>query len=158
MTASIPPYVPILLIHLNPLQVAFKSLAESLEDPSHPMNERKRFDMTIMDTVPAGPQYCYGDGWEQGVGRQLHLEWYAVLDFREQEGRYPRVHDAKDARIMVELAEKISKKVKFEGGDTFLDNGKLDENRVINFSKLFQTELCGFTAFVGGVVAQEVRG
>ena len=113
--------------------------------------------MTLMDTVPAGPQYCYGDGWEQGVGRQLHLEWCAVLDFQEQEGRYPRVHDANDARLMVKLAKAIAEKVEFEGKKPFLDNGELDENRIINFSKLFQTELCGFTAFVGGVVAQEVR-
>ena len=113
--------------------------------------------MTIMDTVPAGPQYCYGDGWEQGVGRQLHLEWAAVLDFEEKNGRYPRVHDAKDAREMVQLAKAIADKVEYEGKKPFLDNGDLDEARVETFSKLFQTELCGMTAFVGGVVAQEVR-
>ena len=138
-----------------PPQVKFKSLVESLQDPSHPLNERVRFDMTLMDTVPAGPQYCYGDGWEQGVGRQLHLEWAAVLEFEDKNHRYPRVHDKADAREMVKLAKAIAATVKYDGKTPFLDNGDLDEDRVANFSKLFQTELCGLAAFVGGVVAQE---
>ena len=58
---------------------------------------------------------------------------------------------------MVQLAKAIADKVEYEGKKPFLDNGDLDEARVETFSKLFQTELCGMTAFVGGVVAQEVR-
>ena len=141
----------------TPQQVRFKSLSESLADPSHPLNIRKRFDFELMDTVAAGPQYCYGDGWDQGLGRQLHAQWKAVLDFEAKNSRYPRIHDASDARELVELAKLSIKKkeISFEGTQPFL-NGKLDEDRVRTFAKLFRTELCGLTAFVGGVVAQEI--
>ena len=66
------------------------------------------------------------------------------------------MHDKADAREMVKLAKAIAATVKYDGKTPFLDNGDLDEARVENFSKLFQTELCGLAAFVGGVVAQEV--
>ena len=39
----------------------------------HELNELTRFDMKLMDTVPAGPQYCDQEGWSQGTGRHIHL-------------------------------------------------------------------------------------
>ena len=29
--------------------------------------------MKVMDTVPAGPQYCDQEGWSKGTGRHIHL-------------------------------------------------------------------------------------
>ena len=139
----------------TPQKVRFKSLVESLADPGHPLNIRKRFDMELMDTVPAGPQYCYGDGWDNGLGRQLHIQWKAILDFETKNSRYPHVHNPSDARELVSLAKAATKQTSFEDAQPFL-NGELDEGRVSTFAKLFRTELCGLAAFVGGVIAQEI--
>ena len=112
------------------------------------------------------PQMLRGEDWEGGKGIEVHLSLAAVLDFYDAHGHWPRLHNEEDADKVFELAKSISasnrsvenacwsQKVEFgfpSGGER-----DLDETRVKRFSRLFETELTGFCAFLGGAAAQEV--
>jgi ubiquitin-activating enzyme E1 len=112
------------------------------------------------------PQMLRGDDWEAGKGIDVHLSLCAVLDFQEKNNRWPGIHNDKDADIVLELAKSISSarsgkegtcwSQKVDYGFPTGDERDLDEERVKRFARLFQTELTGFCAFLGGAVAQEV--
>ena len=40
--------------------------------------------MEVMDTVPAGPQYCNQEGWSEGTGRHIHLVYKCILQITLQ--------------------------------------------------------------------------
>lgn len=137
-----------------PVSKSYKSLQETLEST-------------------AVPQMLRGEEWEAGKGIEIHLSLSAVLEFYNQEGRWPGVHDKQDAKRMVDLTKKLSEERQKKAQDES-DGGaycyaqkinwgfpsgeprELDEDRIARFARLFQTELTGFCAFLGGAAAQEV--
>ena len=135
-----------------PIQTSYKSLKETLE------------------CTPV-PQMLRGDEWESGKGIEIHLSIAAVLDFYQEEKRWPGIHNKDDARKVFEICQKISdsrqEKNKTDEGalcwaqkvEWAFPSGEareLDQDRISRFSRLFQTELTGFCAFLGGAAAQEV--
>ena len=119
----------------------------------------------------AVPQMLRGEEWEAGKGIEIHLSIVAVLDFFDEHQRWPGVHSKDDAQKVVELAKKLSeerrKKAQQDGASCCyaqtinwgFPSGEardLDEARIEQYARLFQTELTGFCAFLGGAAAQEV--
>lgn len=125
-----------------------------------------------METL-AVPQMLRGEDWEAGMGIEIHLSIAAVLDFYDAEQRWPGIHNQDDAKKVVDLANALNDKRRKQAaaageGSVYcyaqtikwgFPSGEardLDEARIARFARLFQTELTGFCAFLGGAVAQEV--
>lgn len=125
--------------------LAFKSLAQALDDPSSDKHEFTKF---------LGPQHGNQGRWESGAGKTCHIAWLAALDYREKHDRYPRLHNEEDANEFIQVAEESLKKMPEGDMGPFIE--KLDTAMLKKFSLLFPTELTGFAAFLGGAVAQEV--
>ena len=91
-----------------------------------------------------------------------------IFDFTEQSKCWPRVHDDKDADMVLELARSISAARRLKEGACWAqmveygspsgDERELDESRIKRFLHLFQTELTGFFAFLGGTVLLKTTG
>ncbi|EED92895.1 ubiquitin activating enzyme 2, partial [Thalassiosira pseudonana CCMP1335] len=130
-----------------PIIKPYKSLADTLEGT-------------------AVPQMLRGEDWELGKGVEVHLSLAAVLEFHDNHGHWPRLHNKDDAEKVVQLANEISdKRKKVEGacwgqsiqyGFPTGEARDLDVKRIARYSRLFVTELTGFCAFLGGAAAQEV--
>jgi len=130
-----------------PIVKEYRSLAETLE-------------------TTAVPQMLRGEEWEAGKGIDIHLSIAAVLDFYDAEGKWPGIHDKADAGKVVELAKGISEARKGTDGSCWAqsvswgfpsgDDRDMDADSVGRFARLFQTELTGLCAYLGGAVAQEV--
>lgn len=130
-----------------PIIKEYRSLAETLEET-------------------AVPQMLRGEDWEAGKGVEVHLSIAAVLKFYQTEERWPGIHDKADAQTVVDLAKGISDARKGKNGACWTQEVSfgfpsgvardLDQERVSRFARLFQTELTGFCAFLGGAAAQEV--
>lgn len=130
-----------------PIIKPYKSLADTLEGT-------------------AVPQMLRGEDWELGKGVEVHLSLAAVLEFHDNHGHWPRLHNKDDAEKFVQLANEISdKRKKVEGacwgqsiqyGFPTGEARDLDVKRIARYSRLFVTELTGFCAFLGGAAAQEV--
>lgn len=92
--------------------------------------------------------------WFGSVGTQLHIGLSAILRFQsENNGERPRLHNTKDARRVVELANIINKENAEAKGATV---EKVDEDMITKMALYARAELSGFCAFLGGVAAQEV--
>ena len=134
-----------------PIQKSYRSLAETLE-------------------TTAVPQMLRGDEWESGKGIEIQLSIAAVLEFYDQEQRWPGIHSSADADKVFELAKKLSEERQKKAADGAMvcyaqtvnwgfpsgEARDLDEARIKRFARLFGTELTGFCAFLGGAAAQEV--
>ena len=130
-----------------PVYKSYRSFAETLEKT-------------------AVPQMLRGEDWEAGKGIAVHLSVAAVLEFHKQEKRWPGIHNEKDASKVWEIAQTISSSRQGKEGTCWAQEVsfgfptgepcELDEVRVKRFARLFQTELTGLCAFLGGAAANEV--
>jgi len=118
-----------------------------------------------LDCATPVPQMLRGEEWEEGKGIEIHLCIAAVLDFQEEEGHWPRIHNDEDAEKVLSICKKISKSrqdteacwsQKVSWGFPSGEPRELDTKRILRYAKLFGTELTGFCAFLGGAIAQEV--
>ena len=128
---------------------------------------------TSSPTGAAGvPFMMTEEAGSRGDGIDAHLALTATLDFEQSQGHWPRLHSEEDAAAVVELAEAASAKhkglaeaggeagcvwaQKVEWGFPSGEARPIDALRVGRFARFLGTELTGFAAFLGGVVAQEV--
>ena len=112
------------------------------------------------------PQMLRGEDWELGKGVEVHLSIAAALDFHEKNNRWPQLHNADDAKKLVESTKCISNSRKDTEGACWAQSIQygfpmgeprdVDEKRIARYSRLFAAELTGFCAFLGGASAQEV--
>jgi len=112
------------------------------------------------------PQMLRGEDWELGKGVEVHLSIAAALDFHEKNNHWPRLHNSVDASKLVDIAKCISDSRKDTEGACWAQSIQygfpsgeprdVDEKRITRYSRLFEAELTGFCAFVGGAAAQEV--
>mmetsp|Transcript_10787 Transcript_10787/g.19665 ORF Transcript_10787/g.19665 Transcript_10787/m.19665 type:complete len:1186 (+) Transcript_10787:88-3645(+) len=84
-----------------------------------------------------------------GVASKLHVGMVALMQFHEQKGRYPAVMDEKEAKEVVDLAEKIKKEN--EG----LQFYEVDSDLVTKMAMHSANETNAIAAIDGGFVAQE---
>jgi ubiquitin-activating enzyme E1 len=130
----------------KPIPMENRSLAESLLNPN-------------VDAVAAMMNAVFHLDNERGdkkVGSQLHFAFLALLDFHEKHNRLPHLHSGEDAKEMVQLAKNILIRHKEQPEGKALVVDAIDEDAVAKFSLFARTELPGFTAFLGGVAAQEM--
>eukprot|EP00475_Leptophrys_vorax_P000539 TRINITY_DN102_c0_g1_i1.p1 TRINITY_DN102_c0_g1~~TRINITY_DN102_c0_g1_i1.p1 ORF type:complete len:1081 (-),score=373.56 TRINITY_DN102_c0_g1_i1:63-3305(-) len=86
----------------------------------------------------------------------LHLAKLALWQFQQLHGSLPEVHNRAHADEVVEIAKKINDQHKALAAGSALTVEAVDEQVVRNYALYSQVEIVGFTAFLGGVVAQEV--
>jgi ubiquitin-activating enzyme E1 len=84
---------------------------------------------------------------------QIHVARLAMWAFQGKHGHFPRLHNKEDANECVALAKEIVEKHKTIEGAIVVD---VNEDIVRNTVLYSPVELCGITAFLGGVIAQEV--
>jgi len=115
------------------------------------------------------PQMMDQESTLAGEGCWVQLALAAALRFRDETGKWPGLQDEADAVKMVELAKAISEEQKalegacwlqkvewgFPSGEPAEAPEKIDV-KLKRFSLLFQAELTGLCAFLGGAAAQEV--
>jgi ubiquitin-activating enzyme E1 len=77
----------------------------------------------------------------------------ALWQFLATHGHLPRLHNAEDAAEVVGYAKTINQDALAKNGIAVED---LDTDAITKLSLYAQTEMTGFSAFFGGVVAQEV--
>jgi ubiquitin-activating enzyme E1 len=90
------------------------------------------------------------------AGNQLHVARLALWRFQSKRGALPKIHDAADAQEVVDLAKLILDEHRKLPPYSAIVLDDLDEQAVRNYALYARVELPGFTAFLGGVAAQEV--
>eukprot|EP01130_Rhizamoeba_saxonica_P008666 TRINITY_DN3497_c0_g1_i1.p1 TRINITY_DN3497_c0_g1~~TRINITY_DN3497_c0_g1_i1.p1 ORF type:complete len:1135 (+),score=421.45 TRINITY_DN3497_c0_g1_i1:197-3406(+) len=143
---NLPPYVSggILTEVKAEKVLQYKSLAESIVSP---MTESSSFTM----------RHPNEEKMYAMQGDQLHYARQALWEFMAQnDGNLPRLHNAEDAEACVEFAKEVLKRNRETDGAMDLMGGDINEDIVRNTALYARVELCGNTAFLGGVVAQEV--
>jgi len=129
--------------------------------------EYQSLEQSLVHTL--NPQMMDQEAWHAGEGCWVQLALAAALRFRDEKGRWPGLNDEADAKDLAAAAQALSEENKAKEGACWLQkvewgfpNGEAVEDmdrmeaRFRRFSLLFETELTGFCAFLGGAVAQEV--
>lgn len=122
--------------HKKPFKMEFESLDTSL---SHPISEGEHGLM-------------FTDGAKFGRAEQLHKGLVAVLEFEQKNDRLPE-NNSDDIQQVLDLA-KAGRPPK--DGKTPFSVEELDEDVVRAIAAYASVELHPFSAFFGGVVAQEI--
>eukprot|EP00929_Paragymnodinium_shiwhaense_P064671 TRINITY_DN3242_c0_g1_i1.p1 TRINITY_DN3242_c0_g1~~TRINITY_DN3242_c0_g1_i1.p1 ORF type:complete len:1240 (+),score=397.46 TRINITY_DN3242_c0_g1_i1:75-3794(+) len=129
--------------------------------------EYQSLEKTLVETV--NPQMMDQEAWIAGESCWVHIALEAALRFQESKKKFPGLLNDADAAEFVGICKAISEERKsvegacwlqridfgFPSGEPMEDMAKVDA-KFARYSKLFEAELTGFSAFLGGVVAQEV--
>eukprot|EP01084_Bolivina_argentea_P026382 49061_1 len=89
-------------------QLQFKSLSDCLQVPSN-------VDSWMLRLF--GPQHPDQGAWERGAGKTIHLLYCTTLEFNEQKGYFPRLHNHNDSKEFMDLFKNINKINKESGID-----------------------------------------
>lgn len=92
----------------------------------------------------------------KGYGSQLHIAYLAFLEFLDAHGQAPQLHHEEDAKKMLALAQGIVQQHNAMPDGEALKIETLNEKIVLQYALYARSELPGYTAFLGGVAAQEV--
>jgi len=120
-------------------------------------------------TFTANPQMMDQEAWHAGAGCWVQLALAAAFRFHDSKNRFPSLLSEEDAQELADIAKGVSEEQKSKDGACWLQkvewgfpSGEAIEDmaaieaKLKRFSMLFETELTGLCAFLGGVVAQEV--
>lgn len=83
---------------------------------------------------------------------QQHVAFAAINSFAQRNGMYPRAGNLEDAMVTVELAKSLLASKEVDLGEDF----EVDEKIVTRAALYASVELQPMSAFIGGVLAQEV--
>ncbi|ETO05878.1 ubiquitin activating enzyme 2 [Reticulomyxa filosa] len=128
---------------VDPIIKEFRSLEDSLVKPAQGWEQ----DLW-------GPPHPDQGAWEKGAGKHVHLQFVTVLEFEAKYGFFPRLHNVEDSDNFVKLFETINEENKKSEKGVTVES--VDKRRLRSYSWYFATELTGYCAFLGGIVAQEV--
>ncbi|CAJ1384081.1 unnamed protein product [Effrenium voratum] len=121
-----------------PHPIQFFSYQQSLAQPKH-----------------AGEEMHVPDMAKFGRSEQLHFAVQAVMAYREKHGALPPVRDAAAAQECVDLAKEINA-ARTKEGDPALCVDEVEVEVVKKVAMFSRCMICPMSAFLGGVVAQEV--
>eukprot|EP00497_Spongosphaera_streptacantha_P001969 TRINITY_DN253_c0_g2_i2.p1 TRINITY_DN253_c0_g2~~TRINITY_DN253_c0_g2_i2.p1 ORF type:complete len:1002 (-),score=276.19 TRINITY_DN253_c0_g2_i2:89-3094(-) len=125
-----------------PTEIKFRSLMESIPNPVLPGDMMLISDFAAWDRPP-----------------HLHFAQIALSLFKDKNSRFPDLKNMEEAQKMYTFAKEIVEKhnTKFIAeGKEAITVEELDE-KVLKKAALYSSmELSGFTAYLGGVVAQEI--
>lgn len=134
----------ILTQHKKPFKMQFRSLEEALVDPVSPG------EFGLMFT----------DGAKFGRAEQLHIALWSLFEFEERHGHLPEPHNDEHAAEVLEIAKEgiqhLSDETRLKEDAKVLTVDELDEKVVTQTALFAAVELQPFSAFFGGVIAQEV--
>lgn len=127
----------------QPVVRHYKSLAQKLMQPSHPM-----LGMT------------FTDGSKFGRPEQLHMAVMGVMCFEQEQGRMPAANNEDDIKAVQDAAvafnENMKKVAAYAGSATAMSVDEVELDVVAKVARYAALELQPMCAFYGGVVAQEV--
>lgn len=109
-----------------PEKVNYQSLVEQLAKPDFVFSDFAKFDR------PA----------------QLHLGFQALHQFKEKRGHFPRPFNVEDSNEFLHLSKNLATQTNYEGD--------LDEDLLKELAYQATGDIPAITAFLGGLVAQEV--
>jgi ubiquitin-activating enzyme E1 len=90
-----------------------------------------------------------------GRGNQLHFAYLAIDEFAARHGgELPRLHHVEDAKAVVGIAKAILTDYKTKAKAVTVET--IDEEVIEKVALFARAELPGFTAFLGGIAAQEI--
>jgi len=129
--------------------------------------EYNDFEKTLVETN--NPQMLDQEAWQGGEGCWVHIALATALKFQEEKGQWPGFLSDSDADEFVTMAKALSEERKategacwlqkvewgFPSGEPLEDLAPV-EAKLRRYSSLFQAELTGFCAYLGGMIAQEV--
>mmetsp|Transcript_39870 Transcript_39870/g.105459 ORF Transcript_39870/g.105459 Transcript_39870/m.105459 type:complete len:828 (-) Transcript_39870:26-2509(-) len=105
--------------------------------------------------VHPGSELAVPDLAKFGRSEQLHIAMQALMEYRDSHGELPPVRDAGAAAEVVKLAQDINAARKKEG-DAALSVDEVDEDVVKKVALFARCMIAPMSAFLGGIVAQEV--
>lgn len=123
-----------------PSKYPMESLAEKLKSPG--------------DTFADPPSLVLTDLINFGSELQQHVAWYATIQFASTTGSMPKINDTADAEKVLQVAKEL-----LSNGDIALGEEQgfqLDDSFVTRYALHAGAELQPMSAFIGGVLAQEV--
>lgn len=122
-----------------PSAMKFQSLAKSLVQPKVEGGQ----DLPVMDFA------------KFGRSEQLHFAVEAIREYKARNGQLPASRDAAAAEECLRLA-KAANAARQSQGDAALSVEEVDASVVTNTAFFARCMICPMSAFLGGVVAQEV--
>jgi len=125
-----------------PQELEFRSLATSIPNP-----------------MLKGEMLMISDFGKWGHPAQLHMIQIALSMFNEKNNRFPELKNDREANKMYEFVKELADRHKtswVDKGEQALTLDYVDEELVKKLSLYSSVEVPGFTAFLGGVVAQEI--
>mmetsp|Transcript_100648 Transcript_100648/g.285194 ORF Transcript_100648/g.285194 Transcript_100648/m.285194 type:complete len:1034 (-) Transcript_100648:329-3430(-) len=115
------------------------------------------FRQSLIQPKPeGGTELPVPDLGKFGRSEQLHLAVQAVRMYRERNGHLPAVRDVPSAAACVQIAKELNQARKAEGPDRALFVEEVEEDVVKSVAFFARCMICPMSAFLGGVVAQEV--
>lgn len=115
------------------------------------------YERSLAQPVPEGTDgLTTPDLSKFGRPEQLHFAVQAVLLYKEQHGHLPIVRDATAAATCIQIAKDLNKARKAAGKEAAFSVDEIDEQAVRNVAMFARCAICPMTAFLGGIVAQEV--
>lgn len=123
-----------------PFTMKFSSYGQSLVNPS----------------PPGGECLATPDLAKFGRSEQLHFAVQAVNVYRERHGELPPIRDSAAAAECVSIATELNDKAKQLGASAALFVDQVEADVVTKVAMFARCMICPMSAFLGGVVAQEV--
>lgn len=120
-----------------PTKCPMKSLATKIKEPGNPFSDPP--SMVSTDLINFGSE------------TQQHVAWVGVLKYFSKYNRLPEPNNATEAALVVDLAKEA-----LSSNEVSLEDFDLDTNFVTRYASYAGAELQPMSAFVGGVLAQEV--
>lgn len=122
-----------------PKTSSYKALSESFEDP---YNGNK-----IPDPI---------DFAKFGRNELLHVAFLALHEFISQKGALPELNNENDAHSVLEIAKHIYTVGKNNKTQWIENSQEFNDEIVLNVARWARSQVAPVTAFLGGVVAQEI--
>jgi len=125
-----------------PQELDFRSLATSIPNPMLP-----------------GEMLMISDFGKWNHPSQLHMIQIALSMFHDKNNRFPELRNDNEANKMYAFVKELAERHKtmwVDKGEQALTLESVDEELVKKLSLYSSVEFPGFTAFLGGVVAQEI--
>jgi ubiquitin-activating enzyme E1 len=118
-----------------PITISFKSFVNSLSDP---------YNQKVNDPI---------DFSKFGRNEMLHACTNALFDYFDTTNELPELNNDEQVQICVSLAKNI---IGTSKSDWAKNCEEFNENVASNFFRWARSQITGVTAFLGGVVAQEI--
>ena len=141
-----------------PEKKQYKSLKERFENPyDYYINKEIVKPYNNIGKVLEDKTFLDCDD-EENIGKNelLFITFKIIMDYYEKNDRLPEINNLNDANEINQKTLELYNMLKSQKIKWFENAIKYDENIPINIAKLARTEIPCITAFLGGIVSQEI--